>query len=159
MVVKLIVTIDSWLDLASNPGFCTTLALAQFYPKLAAMQHIQTEGANTEYQLLYSHNPLVMLQYTISQSSWNPPISPEIPAQSEAQTGREYGTRPYRRPAESLPVCASDCLRISDVIQDRCRVQNQPSADPKSRPTGAQTRGTKTNQIVISVPYNKVTLG
>ena len=29
---KLIVTIDSWLDLASNPGFCTTLALAQTGP-------------------------------------------------------------------------------------------------------------------------------
>ena len=29
---SLIVTIDSWLDLASNPGFCTTLALAQTGP-------------------------------------------------------------------------------------------------------------------------------
>ena len=29
---KLIVMIDSWLDLASNPGFCTTLALAQTGP-------------------------------------------------------------------------------------------------------------------------------
>ena len=37
----------------------------------------------------------------------------------------------------------SDCIRISGEIQDRCRVQNRPSADPKTRRTGAQARGTK----------------
>ena len=37
----------------------------------------------------------------------------------------------------------SDCIRISGEIQDRCRVQNRPSADPKTRRIGAQAIGTK----------------
>ena len=54
MVVKLIVTIDSWLDLASNPGFCTTLALAQTGP-----------GNNTSVPQIYNLTTVIQFDRNI----------------------------------------------------------------------------------------------
>ena len=54
LVVKLIVTIDSWLDLASNPGFCTTLALAQTGP-----------GNNTSVPQIYNLTTVIQFDRNI----------------------------------------------------------------------------------------------
>ena len=51
---KLIVTIDSWLDLASNPGFCTTLALAQTGP-----------GNNTSVPQIYNLTTVIQFDRNI----------------------------------------------------------------------------------------------
>ena len=101
--------------------------------------------------------PLILVSTwnTIQQSSWNPQTYSEILRQSEAQTGREYGTRPCRRQAASLPVCASDCLRIPVTIQDRGEVPNRHSG-PKPSRIGAQSRGphkeTPKNNKIRSFP-------
>ena len=51
---RLIVTIDSWLDLASNPGFCTTLALAQTGP-----------GNNTSVPQIYNLTTVIQFDRNI----------------------------------------------------------------------------------------------
>ena len=51
---SLIVTIDSWLDLASNPGFCTTLALAQTGP-----------GNNTSVPQIYNLTTVIQFDRNI----------------------------------------------------------------------------------------------
>ena len=51
---KLIVTIDSWLDLASNPGFCTTLALTQTGP-----------GNNTSVPQIYNLTTVIQFDRNI----------------------------------------------------------------------------------------------
>ena len=51
---RLIVTIDSWLDLASNPGFCTMLALAQTGP-----------GNNTRVPQIYNLTTVIQCDQNI----------------------------------------------------------------------------------------------
>ena len=51
---SLIVTIDSWLDLASNPGFCTTLALGQTGP-----------GNNTSVPQIYNLTTVIQFDRNI----------------------------------------------------------------------------------------------
>ena len=51
---RLIVTIDSWLDLASNPGFCTMLALAQTGP-----------GNNTRVPQIYNLTTVIQFDRNI----------------------------------------------------------------------------------------------
>ena len=70
--------------------------------------------------------------------------NPSNPYTIGERDGPENIEQDYKGTRETCrPVVFSDCIRISGEIQDRCRVQNRPSADPKTRRIGAQAIGTK----------------
>ena len=101
---SLIVTIDSWLDLASNPGFCTTLALAQTGP-----------GNNTSVPQIYNLTTVIQCDRNIFGSIVAfglQPLACGLRPMAYGLRPTAYGLRPTAyglRP----PLCAKFVPRIS----------------------------------------------
>ena len=117
------------------PLFTSLHTILQIRMQSSTSPEIPTQSDDETGQVLLFHNPAN--PHVILNLHWNPHTI-------GAHNGPENIEQDYKGTRETCrPVVFSDCIRISGEIQDRCRVQNRPSADPKTRRIGAQAIGTK----------------